>query len=312
MSTPGFRLPAEWEEHAATWLVWPQNREDWPGKIVPVQWTYVEIVRKLAQSEPVRVLVNAEEVQVRAERMLERAGADLGNVRFEIVPTDRGWARDMFPAFVRDEHHGKIVMARFLFNAWAKYHNFLQDRKVPEHLSTILGLDMVEVSWKGRPVVMEGGALDSNGAGTLLTTEECLLDTRYQIRNQGFAREDYEGLFRKWLGIDQVIWLPGGIAGDDTHGHVDDVCRFVNKDTVVLCQETDPEDVNYSVLQRNRTVLEQARTADGAALHIIDLPMPAPLTFDGVRLPASYANFYIANRLVLVPTFNDPMDRIAL
>ncbi|MFW6324093.1 MAG: agmatine deiminase family protein [Desulfovibrionales bacterium] len=303
---------AEWEPHAATWLVWPQNREDWPGKFVPVQWAYVEIVRALAGSEPVHILVGEESVEVRARSMLHRSGVDLSRVKFVHIPTDRGWARDMFPLFLRRTRQGDRALGAFKFNAWAKYHDFLLDAAVPGRLQKLLTLDLVEITWKGRHVVLEGGAIETNGRGTLITTEECLLDTRYQIRNQGFTREDYEELFREWFGIDSVIWLPGGIAGDDTHGHVDDICRFVSPDTVVLCREDDPEDVNHHVLERNRETLSTSRLADGSSLNIVELPMPGPLFFNGMRLPASYANFYISNTRVLVPTFNDRNDPQAL
>ncbi|MFW5722713.1 MAG: agmatine deiminase family protein [Desulfohalobiaceae bacterium] len=308
----GLRLPAEWEPHAATWLVWPQNRGDWPGKMAPVAWAHAEIVRKLAASEPVRVLVSNRKVESRARHVLTRTGADLGVVFFEHIPTNRGWARDMFPAFVRTQQGGDPVLVRFRFNGWAKYPDHGLDAEVPPQIAARLELPLYEAVHRGRTVCLEGGALDVNGTGTLLTTEECLLHPTVQVRNPGFRRQDYEALFSHWLGVENVIWLPGGIAGDDTHGHVDDVCRFVSRDTVVLCREHNTSDPNHLTLEANRKVLERSRLEDGSPLQVVELPMPAPLFFDGQRLPASYANFCIANRCVLVPTFNDPMDRVAL
>jgi agmatine deiminase len=317
MATPPLnpRLPAEWEPHEATWLVWPSNPRDWPGKFAPIPWVWAEIVRHLSMSEPVHVLVPSERSVRTIGRLLGKAGADLSAVTVHPEPTNRAWARDTFPAFI---HHGsqgpqrKTAMVEFRFNAWAKYPDHGHDRSIPERIERLTGLTRYTAQHKGRPVVLEGGAIDSDGRGTLLTTEECLLDQEVQTRNPGFTRADYEQVFREMLGIEAVIWLPGGILGDDTHGHVDDVCRFVAQDTVVLCREDNPGDGNRRLLEANREVLGSARTARGSKVQVIDLPMPAPLFFQGQRLPASYANFYIANSCVLVPTFNDANDRLAL
>jgi agmatine deiminase len=306
------RLPAEWEPHEATWLIWPRNPQDWPGKFCPIPWVYTEIVRHLSQSEPVRILVPSAEHAKRIERRLGRAGADITAVTFHPVATNRSWARDSFPAFVHHGTTGDPAMVDFRFTGWAKYENFERDRTIPDHVERITGLVRYSATHQGRHVVLEGGAIDTNGRGMLLTTEECLMDQQTQPRNPGFTREDYELIFSDWLGIDRVIWLPGGIEGDDTHGHVDDVCRFVGPETVVLCSEPNPQDKNRRVLEANREVLQDVRTENGSRLEIIDLPMPDPLYFEGHRLPASYANFSIANSCVLVPTFNDAKDRIAL
>jgi agmatine deiminase len=306
------RLPAEWEPHAATWLIWPHNPRDWPGKFAPIPWVYAEIVRHLSGSEPVHILVSSERSEKSLRRVLGRAGADLSVVSFHPVTTNRSWARDSFPAFVREGADSSPAMVDFRFTGWAKYPDHGQDDSIPRRIEEITGMPRHTAQHRGRPVVLEGGAVDSNGRGMLLTTEECLLDQEVQTRNPGFTRQDYEQLFRDWLGIDTVIWLPGGILGDDTHGHVDDVCRFVGPDTVVLCSEPNPEDGNRRVLEANREVLRNLQTEHGARVQVIDLPMPHPLFFDGYRLPASYANFYIANSCVLVPTFNDANDRIAL
>jgi len=304
------RMPAEWEAHEATLLAWPTNHEDWPGKFDPIPWVFAEMVRHLSVGERVDLLVPSAIVESNARECLGRAHADLEKVRFLHCGLDRGWMRDCSPAFVW--RGGRLEAVHFGFNAWAKYENFALDALAAPFLAKSAGLPLVEAMLGGRHAVLEGGGIDGNGAGTLLTTEECLLDPETQVRNPGYSREDYEALFRDYLGIEKVIWLGKGIAGDDTHGHVDDLCRFVNRNTVVLCVEPDGGDDNHRPLAENRERMQGATTADGEAIAIIELPMPAPLFFDGSRLPASYANFYIANEAVLVPTFNDPKDREAL
>jgi agmatine deiminase len=305
------RLPAEWEIHEASWLAWPHNPRDWPGKFAPIRWVYGEIVRHLAGSEPVRILVNSPRQESGVRQMLTRVHADLNQVTFFHIPTNRVWTRDYCPAFVHGIN-GETRAVRFDFNGWAKYPDHDLDAAVPEQISRILDMPMTRMRRHGQPVVLEGGAIDSNGRGSLLTTEECLLDQQTQVRNPGLNRADIEETLQAFLGVTNIIWLGQGIAGDDTHGHVDDICRFVDPRTVVLVQEDNPADVNYRPLQANRERLESARLEDGSRLQVIPLPMPAPLYFEGVRLPASYANFYIANQVVLAPTFNDPRDRIAL
>jgi agmatine deiminase len=247
--------------------------------------------------------------------VLERAGVDLSRVEFFRFPLDRGWTRDFGPIFVRKDGPGgrrARAIVRFRFNGWAKYRDFRHDDRVPERAARALGLPLLPVRRNGTAVVLEGGSIDVNGHGALVTTEECLLDTAVQVRNPGLVRTDLESVFRDALGVTTTLWLPRGIAGDDTHGHVDDVCRFVGPRRVVLCRETDPSDANYRALEECRERLEDARVEDGSALEVVPLPMPRPLFFDGRRLPASYANFYVANAAVLVPTFNDPADRQAL
>lgn len=310
----GFAMPAEWEPHEATWLGWPQNATDWPGKMNAIQWVYGEMVRKLAAGEQVRILVDSPAVEVRARRVLETARADLAQVEFFHWPTDRGWMRDSGPIFVsrRSRNRRQQAIVHFHFNAWARYDNWQHDRQVPERASRQLNLPLFDVQSQGRPLVLEGGGIEVNGRGTLLTTEECYLDPSIQVRNPGLDRGDYETAWRRFLGVKQVLWLGHGIVGDDTHGHVDDLCRFVNPTTVVLIQSDDPQDVNYRPLAENRERLQDLRLEDGAKIEVVSLPMPAPLYWRDIRLPASYANFYIANAAVLVPTFNDPADRQAL
>jgi agmatine deiminase len=306
-------MPAEWERHTATWLGWPHNTSDWPGKFGPIPWVYAEIVRHLATGETVRILVDSQAKEKAAARILQRANVGLEAVQFLRFPTNRGWTRDSGPIFVRrNELDPTLAIVRFHFNAWAKYPDWKKDARLPGLAARKLRLRLFDVVRGKRRVVLEGGAIDVNGRGTLITTEECLLDPVVQVRNPGFTRADLEGVLRDTLGVTNILWLGRGIAGDDTHGHVDDLCRFVGARRVVLCRERSPQDANYRALEENRERLEGMRAEDGSRLEIIDLPMPAPVVFDGRRLPASYANFYIANAAVLVPTFNDPQDRIAL
>lgn len=306
----GFAMPAEWEPHEATWLAWPHNATDWPDKLDTIRWVYTEIVRKLAPGETVRMLVRSAAEEIMARRYLLRAGADPSRVQFVRHTTNRGWTRDSGPIFVR--RPGQTAIVHFHFNAWAKYPNWQKDRRVPEIAARWLGKTLIQARYQGREFVLEGGGIDVNGCGTLITTEECYLDPQVQVRNPGLGRADYERVFRDYLGATNILWLGMGIAGDDTHGHVDDLCRFVNRHTMVMIREDNPADVNYRALAENWERVQDFRLEDGSRPEVIALPMPAPLTFDGDRLPASYANFYISNAAVLVPTFNDPRDRLAL
>ncbi|MDP2105886.1 MAG: agmatine deiminase family protein [Desulfobulbaceae bacterium] len=311
MSTPRYRLPAEWEPHKSTILCWPHQKADWPGKFMPIPWVYTEIIKNIASSdELVRIIVQSAQDKTKAQRCLKRADVALENIEFIVTQTDRGWMRDSSPCFVKQGP--ETLAVQFTFNGWAKYDNWQFDRHIPATLSQAMRVDLREAIYNERMVVLEGGAIDTNGCGTLLTTMECLLDKTTQVRNPGFSKSDYATVFARYLGITNVIWLNRGIAGDDTHGHVDDLCRFVNRDTVVLCREKNQTDDNYRLLEENFERLQDARLEDGAKLNIVSLPMPRPVVFEGLRLPASYANFYIANRSVLAPTFNDPNDRIAL
>lgn len=306
-------MPAEWEPHEATWIAWPHNRSDWPGKLAPIHWVYAEIVRKLSPGEIVRIIVESKPHEARARRTLTRAGVDLDRVEFFHFPTDRGWTRDFGPLFVRrDVRPSEVAIVRFRFNAWAKYGDWKKDDRIPGRAARALGRRLFPARVSEREVVLEGGSIDVNGRGSVLTTEECLLDSRVQVRNPGMTRSDIEAVLGDYLGASNVLWLGRGIAGDDTHGHIDDICRFVGPRTVVLCEERNAGDYNHRALEENRERLEGMRLEDGSKVEGIRLPMPAPLYLDRRRLPASYANFYIANSAVLVPTFNDPNDRLAL
>ena len=310
-----FRMPAEWARHAATWIAWPHNPEDWPGKFQPIPWVYCEIVRWLSSVEDVHILVNDVAAEKRAYGMLKRQGANLARLHFHQWRTDRVWLRDSGPIFVKDAG-GKLAITNWKFNAWAKYDNWHNDDLIPEHVAKLYGMGSSEPHVKladgtEHRLVLEGGSIDTNGAGVLLTTEECLL-SEIQQRNPGVSREQLEQAFAEYLGIEKVIWLDRGCAGDDTHGHVDDISRFVGENTILTAVEENTADENHLPLAENLERLHAARNLRGEPFEIKTLPMPAPVIFEGQRLPASYANFYIANGLVLVPTFNDPNDRIAL
>jgi agmatine deiminase len=302
-------MPAEWEPHRATWIAWPHNPEDWPGKFEPVPWVYVEIVRLLSRSEPVCIVALPEE-ETQARLMLERAGVDPARVRFFPFPTDRVWLRDSGPIFVVDRQ-GRRAALDWHFNAWAKYDNWHHDDTLPERIAGELHLPRWQPEKHGQRVVLEGGSIDVNGAGLVLTTEECLLSP-IQARNPDLDRREVEQVLCDFLGVQRVLWLNRGIAGDDTHGHIDDLARFVGPRTVVTVIEDDAGDENHEPLRENLERLRAMTDVEGAPLEVVPLPLPSPVVFDGQRLPASYANFYIANRCVLVPTFNDARDREAL
>jgi agmatine deiminase len=306
----GFRMPAEWEKHEATWLSWPHELTDWPGKFSPIPWAFAEMVRLLSQVERVFLLVQDGAGEKRARGILKKAGAKLEAVEFFRVPTDRGWMRDSGPICVRNAA-GEVEYNHFVFNGWAKYANHKKDAAAVSKANARLKRRVFLPMRNGRRVVLEGGSIDVNGKGTLLTTEECL-QSKVQERNPGFTKEDYAEVFREYLGVTNVLWLGNGIAGDDTHGHVDDLTRFVNETTVVTIVEEDRADANYGALQDNLQRLRKMKDQDGRALQVETLPMPRAVYFDGQRLPASYANFYIANGLVIAPTFNDANDRVAL
>lgn len=309
----GFSMPAEWERHQATWLGWPHHPTDWPGKLDTIRWVYGEIARKIAPDELVRLLVRNAADESLARRYLGRAGADLRCIQFVKHPTNRGWTRDSGPIFVRRRAaRSETSIVHFHFNAWAKYHDWQKDRRVPVTAAKLLGKRLFNAEYGGKDFVIEGGGIEVNGRGTLLTTEECYLHPKIQVRNPGLGRNEIETTLKAYLGVKNVLWLAAGPVGDDTHGHIDDICRFTGPRTLVLVREENRKDVNYRPLSENWERIQDLRLEDGTSPEVVPLPMPAPLYFDGCRLPASYANFYIANAAVLVPTFNDPNDRQAL
>ena len=332
-------MPAEWEPHAATWLAWPHYHGDWPGKFEPIPWVYAEIIRNLARHERVELIVNDAAAERQVRKLLDKANALLENIRFHRWPTNRVWMRDsgcifltpQRPGFAGPDNRGRLsphrnrdgkrkgasapegapLAANFRFNAWAKYSNYRHDEKIGGPMAEVATAQEIRPLHGDTRVVLEGGSIDVNGCGTLLTTEECLL-SKVQERNPGMTRKNYEKVFANCLGAPHTIWLGRGIFGDDTHGHVDDLARFVSSNTIVTMVESNARDVNHKPLQDNLRRLRAARDQAGKRLNIVELPMPGPVVFEKRRLPASYANFYIANGIVLAPVFNDPNDRIAL
>ncbi|MCR8669355.1 agmatine deiminase family protein [Aestuariibaculum sp. M13] len=310
MNTEQWIFPAEWEQQQAVLLCFPHNGNDWPGKYEAIQWAFVEFIKKVAAVEGVIVVVATDKLKEKVTGMLDMAHVNMEHVSFIVHKTNRSWMRDSGPIIVKKG--AERLALNFNFNGWAKYSNFKLDKHVPEKIAGFLNVPLKQVTYKGKPVIVEGGAIDVNGKGTLLTTEECLLHPTIQVRNEGFTKEDYEAIFKEYLGVTNVIWLGNGVEGDDTHGHVDDLARFVNEDTIITVVEDNPEDANYKPLQDNLKRLQKSKLENGKNPNIVTLPMPKRLDFDGIRLPASYANFLIINKAVLVPTFNDSKDRIAL
>ena len=304
------RFPAEWENQQGILLCFPHNGKDWPGKYEAIQWAFIEFIKKVTTFEEVVLVVADENLKSKVIGMFEIAEVNLKAVSFIIHKTNRSWMRDSGPIIVKNG--SKREALNFNFNGWAKYKNFQLDKFVPSKVAEALKLTLTQVIYNGKPVILEGGAIETNGKGTLITSEECLMHPTIQVRNSNFTKADYEAVFKEYLGITNVIWLGNGIEGDDTHGHIDDLCRFVNENTVVTIVESDTKDSNYKPLQDNLKRLQNAKLEDGKPLNIIELPMPKRIIFDGLVLPASYVNFLILNNCVLVPTFNDANDRIAL
>jgi agmatine deiminase len=311
--TFGYRMPAEWEPHGATWLAWPHNKTDWPGKFEAIPWVFADIIRHLARVEEVNLIVASAREKRSAQEVLRRSHVDARCVKFHLWPTNRIWTRDSGPIFIKNER--AVAVTNWRFNAWAKYPDWKHDNQLPNRIAKKLKLEQFApvIDRRGKPyhVVLEGGSIDVNGQGLMLSTEECHL-SKVQQRNPGLAQRELEQVFADYLGIEKVIWLGRGIQGDDTHGHVDDISRFVAADTVLTAVEPRRSDANHEPLKDNLRRLQAATDLEGRRLQIVELPLPRPVIFRGQRLPASYANFYIANELVLVPTFNDPNDRIAL
>jgi agmatine deiminase len=359
----GYSFPAEWEKHEATWLGWPHNASDWPGKFETIPWVYGEMVRKISAGENIRLIVRHKADENFARRVFKHVGVDLRKIKFVTHPTNRGWTRDTGPIFVRASGSARVTRAEsgvapdsskkqtdfrksfwrdaenstrdacapqkqsetaivhFHFNGWAKYNNWRKDTKVPETAAKILGKKLFHAQCevqtqnsklKIQNFVIEGGGIELNGRGTLISTEECYLDPKIQVRNPGLGKKEIEATLKNYLGVKNIFWLAKGPKGDDTHGHIDDICRFVNAKTLVLVREKNPRDENYKPLAENWERIKDLRLEDGGKPEVLELPMPSPLYFAGVRLPASYANFYICNAAVIVPTFNDPNDRVAL
>ena len=304
-------MPPEWAEHEATWIAWPHEPTDWLEKTPAIEWVYTEIVRWLSFSERTEILCKDEALLERASFCLEKARVPKSGYRLHVLANDRSWLRDSAPTAVWNG--SSVEWVRWKFRAWAKYDNFSADQKVPDLVAKVSGMaihDALRPDTR-EPLTLEGGAIETDGEGTMLTTEECLLSTE-QERNPGMGARDYEAAFAEYLGIKKTIWLGRGCAGDDTHGHIDDIARFVAPGKVVLAYEADPTDDNHEASEDNYQRLSAATDAAGRKLEVIKLPMPRPIWFGDERLPGSYANFYIGNKVVVVPTFNDPADASVL
>ena len=306
-------MPAEWEPHEATWLAFPHHRTDFPGKLAALPWTFAEVARILAEGERVRLLCRDAAERSRARRIFGDAGVDLSRVDFLLRETNRSWLRDSMPLWV---YAGKTREAvKFRFDGWSRYRDHRADDAAGVWVAKRHGKMVQPALPGGQDVILEGGSIDVDGEGTLLTTEECLLTSpraRFRAIATETRREVAEQVLAETLGARHVVWLPNGIVGDDTSGHVDDFARFVPGGRVVVCDEPNRRDENHLPLRRAQKVLSRATTSSGRRLEVIQLPMPAPVYYRGDRLPASYANFYISNSAVLVPVFNDPLDRAAL
>lgn len=301
----GYRMPAEWAPHEATWLSWPHNRDTWPEEIEAVREIWAQMVRALSGGEKVRLLVRDAAEKKEAATRIGRIGARMENVDLIEIPTVDVWMRDYGPTFVTREGAAPLAFNDWIFNGWGnKYESYVDDDSVAKAIARLLNFPVF-----AHDVVLEGGSIEVNGAGICLTTEQCLLNPN---RNPHLSRGDIEGLLKESLGVEHIMWLGDGIVGDDTDGHIDDIARFVDAKTIVCAVEDDPRDENYRPLQENYERLQGAKDRNGAGIDIVKLPMPGPVAWGGARLPASYANFYIANEAVLVPTYDHPNDRRAL
>jgi agmatine deiminase len=299
----GYIMPAEWEPHEATWLSWPHKEASWPGAFEPVPAIFAEMTRHLAESELVRINVADEDFADRVRQLLRHAGVNLDAVRFHLNPTNDAWCRDHGPNYVVRDRDGRRERAinDWGYNAWGnKYPPFDLDDIVPTRIAIESGERLFTPD-----IILEGGSIEVNGRGTLMTTEACLLNPN---RNPHLDRAGIERYLGSYLGATHILWLGDGIVGDDTDGHIDDLTRFVAADTIVTAIEEDPTDENYDPLRENHRRLQRMTDQDGAPFRVVELPMPGPVVFDGQRLPASYANFYIANRSVLVPTYRHRND----
>ncbi len=301
----GFSFPAEWEKQDALWLSWPHKEESWPGKIHSIYGPYSQFIKLVAADQLVRINVADEAMKTFAMGHIMAAGANMDNISFYFHPTNDAWCRDHGPAFVINRETGEKAVVDWGYNAWGgKYPPFDLDDVVPTKIAKEFNLKLFTP-----PIVMEGGSVEFNGKGTVLTTTACLLN---ENRNPHLTKEQIEGYLKDYYGQDQVLWLGDGIVGDDTDGHIDDITRFVAEDTVLTVVEEDPKDENYELLQENLAALKEMTLLDGRPLKIVELPMPKPVIYEDQQLPASYANFYIANKVVVVPVFNDANDQRAL
>ena len=301
----GYRMPAEWEKQKSTWVAWPHNKKDWPNKFKLIPDIFAQIIAKISKFQKVNILIENKNLKKKIYLILKNYLANTKNINYTICKTNRAWLRDSFPIFVKNKLNQKVLID-WGFNSWAKYKNFNHDNKIGIKIKKFLNLDSVKPKFKNRRIILEGGSIDVNGKGVLLTTRECL-QSKIQERNIGFKKKDYEEIFKKFLGIKKVLWLNKGIVGDDTHGHIDDIARFVTSKKIFIAYEKNKNDVNYKKLRENYQIIQKLNKKK--EFKIIKIPMPNAKYIDGVRVPASYLNFYIANRIVLVPVFSDEKDK---
>ena len=303
-----FKMPAEWEKQKSTWIAWPHNEKDWPNKFQFIPFVFCEIISHISKYQKVNILIEREKIKKKIALFLKKYSVNTKNIAYIVCKTNRAWLRDSFPIFVKNENNKKILID-WSFNGWAKYKNFNYDNKICSKIKRLLRLRSVSPILRNKRIILEGGSIDVNGSGILLTTRECLL-SNIQARNPSMKRKEYEYTFKKFLGIKKVVWLNKGIAGDDTHGHIDDIARFVSEKKIFLAYENDKKDINYKPLKENYQIIK--KTMKEKVVKIIKIPMPKAKYIDGVRVPATYLNFYIANKVVLVPIFNDNKDKIVI
>ena len=308
LKDPNYRMPAEWEKQKSTWVAWPHNQRDWPNKFQYIPFVFCEIISKISIHQKVNILIEKKTIKKKIDLLLKKYLNNTKNINFRVCKTNRVWLRDSFPIFVKNKNNKKVLMD-WGFNGWAKYKNFSYDNKICTKIKKFVDLKSVTPTIRNKRIILEGGSIDVNGKGILLTTRECLL-SNIQVRNPGLNKQEYEFIFKKYLGIKEVVWLNKGIAGDDTHGHIDDIARFVNEKKIFLAYESNKNDINYKSLKENYLILK--KTIKTKQIKIIKIPMPKARYIDGIRVPATYLNFYVANKTVLVPIFNDKKDRIVI
>ena len=310
-----FRVPAEWEPQKSVWMSWPHNKNDWPGLFEKIPNVVGKIIKCLTKDQRINLFVNTTKSKNDTKKYLKKIGCNLPNIKFHKLKTDRLWLRDSGPIFIINKKNRKKKMLNFKFNAWSKYQNYKNDNKINNYIRGYLNIKSILPkkvnSKKFKRIVMEGGAFDTNGAGSILLTKECLLSKK-QERNKGFKKNDYENLFSKYLNIKNFIWLNKGIVGDDTHGHIDDIARFVSKKTIMIAVENNRSDKNYKSLKENLSIITKSYDENRKKFKIIKVPMPSPVFIKKIRVPASYLNFFIGNKIVLVPTFNVKEDKKVL
>ena len=311
-SNHGFRMPAEWESQESVWITWPYNKNDWPGLFMHIPKTIAEIVANISMSQKVNLIIKLDEKTSKLKDFLKSYNVNFKNLKFYKIPSDRIWIRDFGPIYLVNKKKKKKIFINFKFNGWSKYKNFKKDNSVNNKISKITKIKKIEpfikIGKKFKKFVLEGGAIDVNGNGTILLTEECLL-SKFQERNFGVNKYMYEKKLSELLNIRKYIWLKKGIIGDDTHGHVDDISRFVSSNTIMTAIEGNKKDKNYNILKENFKILKKARSLNGKKFNIIKIPMPKPIFIKKIRVPASYLNFLICNKIVLLPLFNDLNDQ---